>query len=224
MTVDEMIADVAAFFDRQDMVTLLRTHFPKALRTAHSYQKFTKDLGNIYLPDPVIVNGRVSLTTAMLPQLQTLLALQGYSDYTSSVIGADTLYYPGTTDGVTYQNLNEGYATRDYYGFTYDSGYTMLGQNITVKGVPDTCKLLEVLAVLWPTFVYNGLSDSYSTNSWIMQEYPKLVRQLLLIQGATISQQADVLTTARTELAQIREDFLNSFTGDIYGGQRIGSY
>lgn len=223
MTVDEMIAEVAAFFDRQDMVTLLRTHFPKALRTAHSYQKFTKDLGTIYLPDPVIVNGRVYLTTAVLPQLQTLLEIKGYADYTSSVIGAETLYYPGNSDGVTYHNLNEGYAAKDYYGFTYDSGYTMLGQNITVKGVPGTCKLFEVLAVLWPTFTYNAFSDTYTTNSWIMQEYPKLIQQLLMIQGATISQQSDVLATARSELGQIREDFLNSFTGDMYGGQRIGS-
>jgi hypothetical protein len=170
------------------------------------------------------VGGRVYLTAAALPQLQTLLSIKGYSDYTSSVIGPDTFYYPGTSDGVTYYNLNEGYADRDYYGFTYSTGYTQLGQNITLKGVPDTCKLLEVRAVLWPTFVYNTFTDSYTTNSWIMSEYPELMRALLMYFGATVTQQSDILTTSRNAVAQAREDFLNSFTGDIYGGQSVGSH
>jgi hypothetical protein len=124
---------------------------------------------------------------------------------------------------VSYQNLNEGYAQRDYYGYTYNSGFLRMGQNITIKGVPDTTKLLEVKSVLWPTFEYNAITDEYSTNSWIVSEYPQLIQQLLMIYAATIAQQSDSLATARGELAQIREDFLNTFTGDIYSGQSIGS-
>lgn len=223
MTVDEIISKVAVFFDRHDLVEILRKQFPQALRTAHSYQKFNRDLGNIYLPEPVVVNNTVFITAATLPQFQTFLGLYGYTDYATSVIGADTFYYPGTSDGVVYRNLNEGYAASDYFGFRYESGFLQMGQTITLKGVPDTCKLLEVKAVLWPTFTYNSLSDTYSTNSWIAEEYPALLEQLLKVYAATVAQQTDVLQNARNELAQVREDFLNSFTGDIYGGQSIGS-
>ena len=223
MLVDDLIAEVASFFDRYDMVTLLQKEFPKALRTAHSYQKFNRDLGTLYIPSPTIVNGRVNVLTHTLPQMQHLLAIAGYTDFTSSVIGTDTIYYPGTEDGIVYRNLNEGYAQQDYYGFSYLSGYTRLKNTITLKGIPATTTLLELKAVLWPTFEYNPITLAYSTNSWILEEYPELLKQLLTVYAATVSQQSDVLASARKALREAREDFLNTFTGDIYGGQSIGS-
>lgn len=218
MNVADLLAPVLDILDRPDIEDRLMQYMPKAIRAAHSIQKFTYDRSRIYIPTPTINNNLVTLSSIDLPLLRDIVGVAAYTSYTTAIISAETVYYPGAVSSNNFKNLNTGYDKTDYYGFAYQQGYMRLGSNVTLSGVDSSVTLLELDVLVWPSYELDEFAEEYSTNSWIAEQAPELIEAFLLVRGASIAQQDDVLRTAMTSLMTTTEEFLREKTGEIYGG------
>jgi hypothetical protein len=116
--------------------------------------------------------------------------------------------------------LSQGNAQADYFGYKYEQGFYKLGDTITIVGVSSDIKLIDMLASVWPTWEYDPFTEVYTSNSWILAEYARLVELHLIAAGAANQQMLPMLNTVRQELADTANDFLNEYAGEIYGRQR----
>lgn len=216
-TVAEVVDNAMAFLERTDLKDILLRKMPQILRTVHSYEKFNHDLTVFQFPDPTIVENKMYLQPADVPLLRDLLDIKIYSGYYDTIVGTTPVKAGVNQINQKFRNLSQGNDQEDYFGYTYAQGWRTIGTSVTIVGVSSDVKLVEALACVWPTWTYNAVLDTYTTNSWILDRYPQIIEQHLVIHGARNAQMADVLRTAENELVDIYNNFINEFTGDIYG-------
>lgn len=216
-TVAELVENAMAFLERRDLEDTLLKKFPQILRTVHSYEKYTHDLTVVQFPDPVLQDNRFYILPTQIPLLRDILDVKIYSGYHDSIIGTTPVKVGDNRIQQTFRDLSQGNSQADYFSYAYPQGWNKLGNQITLVGVSSDVKLIDVLCSVWPTWEYSAVKDSYTTNSWIMEKYPQLIEQHLLIYGAKNAQQTDVHNTAVNDLGDIYNQFLNEFAGDIYG-------
>lgn len=218
MNVAELLAPVLDMLDRLDLEDRLMQYMPEAIRAVHSIQKFNRDKAVVYVPAPSILEGSVVLNPTVLPRVRDILKVNTYTAFGSSEISGITYYYPAGIPTIDYKNLNDGFSATDYYGFRYVNGYSRIGSNVTIVGVPSDTTLIEVHAMQWPSYEKIGITEDYETSSWIAEEYPQLIKAFLLYRGASLAQQAEMIRTAQEEMQNHTTLFLREFAGDIYNG------
>jgi hypothetical protein len=220
MTVEETLQNALDFLERQDLRAMLLKRFPQILRTVHSYEKFNKDLKVFQLADPVLIDSKVHVAPADVPLIRDLLDIKTYTGYHSSIIHGVPVNVGDNQVVQVYRDLSQGNAQADYFGYKYEQGFYKLGDTITIVGVSSDIKLIDMLASVWPTWEYDPFTEVYTSNSWILAEYARLVELHLIAAGAANQQMTTMLNTTRQELADTANDFLNEYAGEIYGRQR----
>lgn len=218
-TVAEVIDNAVDFLDRADLAPVFIKKFPQLLRTVHSYEKYTHDLALFKLPDPVLVDQKLYVAPGDTPDIRDLLQVRAYTAYHNSVINSVSTVVGDNQVAWQFRDLSANNDKTDYFGYVYQHGWYRLGNNITVVGLDSTVKLVELEALVWPTWEYNALTEVYSTNSWILEKYPQLLQQHLIVIGARDSQNTAMLQSEREELSETINSFLNEFTGDICNGK-----
>lgn len=218
MTPNEIVDQAVDFLDRPDLAESLLRYFPQALRLAHSVQKFKRDIQVQYVPDPSVVEGNTTLGSTQLTRIRDIIGISSYAAYSTMGTAPNLFYQPSELQSSTFKNLSSGYAQTDYFGWAYAQGWVQLGSTVTVRGLNDQTKLLAVQAIVWPSWVYNGLAETYSTDSWIAELFPQILVDHLTIYGARRAQQADVLREAQSMLGLSQNQLIVEFTEDIYNG------
>lgn len=218
MTPQEIVDAAVDFLNRGDLAERLMRYLPQALRLAHSVQKFNRDLLVQYVPDPTVVNGTATVTSTELLRLRDIVAASSFAGYSSTGTAPNIVYTPTDLQYSEFQNLSAGYAQRDYFGWPYMYGWVQMGSNVSVQGLNEQTKMLVFNTLVWPTWDYNSFTKIYSTNSWIAELWPQLLIDHLIVYGARIAQQDDVLRNAQNALGLSQNQFIVEFTGDIYHG------
>lgn len=219
MSVEETLQNALDYLERQDLRATLLKRFPQILRTVHSYEKFTHDLHVYQVVDPVLVDSKVYVFPADVPLLRDVADVKTFTSYHESVINSAPVIVGDNEVAQKFRDLSQGNARADYFGYKYEQGYYKMGNNLTFVGVSGDIKLIDMLCSVWPTWEYNAFTDTYTSNSWILEKYPKLVEQHLIAAGASNQQMTTMLNTVRQELGETINEFLNEFAGDIYGRQ-----
>lgn len=217
MSVEDTLQNALDFLERQDLRATLLKRFPQILRTVHSYEKFTHDLTVFQVVDPVLVDGKLFVFPADVPLIRDIVDVKTFTGYHNSVINGQPAIVGDNEVAQKYRDLSQGNSQTDYFGYKFEQGFYKVGNNITFVGVSTDIKLVDMLSSVWPTWEYDPFTDSYSSNSWILEKYPQLVEQHLIAAGAANQQMTTMLSTVRQELGNTVNEFINEFTGDIYG-------
>jgi hypothetical protein len=217
MSVEDTLQNALDFLERQDLRATLLKRFPQILRTVHSYEKFTHDLKVYQVVDPVLVDSKLYVFPTDTPLLRDLVDVKTYTAHHTSMINGVPVVVGDNLVAQTYRDLSQGNDKTDYFGFKYEQGFYKVGNNITIVGISEDIKLVDMLCSIWPTWEYDSFTDTYSSNSWILEKYPQLIEQHLIAAGAANQQMTAMLNIARQELGGIANEFINEFAGDIYG-------
>lgn len=220
MSVEETLQNALDYLERQDLRAVLLKRFPQILRTVHSYEKFTHDLKIFQIVDPVLVDSMLFVQPADIPLVRDIVDVKTFTGYHESVLNGEPVIVGDNEVLQEYKDLSQGNDQTDYFGFKYTQGYYKVGNTVTVVGMSADIKLVNLLCSAWPEWKYDAFTDVYTSTSWILEKYPQLVEQHLIIAGASNAQMNTVLATAREELGSIANEFINEFSGDIYGSKR----
>jgi hypothetical protein len=212
ITPAEIIANVADKYDRPDLVDKLSVQFQSVLREAHGIEVYTRDLELQYVANPFISSNKTSInSTGLAKSVRRIVKIETYNSFT----GLGTLispYVAGPVQQDKFRDMSIGFAETDYYGFKYDQTWAQLGSTITINGVNQDTTMLGILALVWPTYTYNTLSDLYETDSWIMLEWPGLIEAILSIRAMQITQNTEALGTAQQMYKLQRQQFITAYS------------
>jgi len=219
MTPSDLIQAAMDFSSRPDLETELLNEFPALLRQAHSIQKYTYDIQVVHFANPTTVNGRFTIPIlTQMPRLRDVYALRSYTAFTGD--GTDISPFVGTIEsGIEWKHSIDASPKKDYFGFIHPYTYHIMGNNLTVLAVPQETSLLEFEAVMWPTWDYNALADTYSTNSWILDKKPSLVQWYLSLYASRRAQKDDLIAQCRVEIQQQERSFLLEFAEAQYASK-----
>lgn len=219
-TVADVVDNAITFLDRRDLQDLFFKKLPQIIRSVHALQKFRKDLAVYKIVDPVLIDSQLVLQPSDIPNIREIVQIDAFTGYHTSVVASAPVIVGDNQVSWEFRDLSTGQAKSDYFGFQYTHGWNVLGSNATVVGLDSSIKLLDIHAVVWPTWEYNAITDVYSSSSWILEQFPQLIEQHLIVLGARDSQNMPMLNNERSVLVDLQEEFLNEFTGDIYNGSQ----
>lgn len=219
-TVAEVVDNALSFLERRDLQDLFIKKLPQIIRSVHALQKFRKDLAVYKIVDPSLVDSQLILQPADIPNVREIVKIDAFTGYHTSVVGSSPVVVGDNPVSWEFRDLSIGQPDSDYFGFKYTHGWNVLGANATIVGLDSSIKLLDVYAITWPTWEYNAVTDVYSSSSWILEQFPQLIEQHLIVLGARDSQNMPMLNNERNTLITLQEEFLNEFTGDIYNGSQ----
>lgn len=214
MTVTELIEEVLILLARPDFGSRAEIKFRDVLFSAHAMGKFTKDLNKFYLLDPAINDNKVVFPIrATIPGFRQIHAITLFKDY--SIVGDQVL--PIGAGPAKYQKLNVRTGNKDYYGFAHPYVYAFVGDTGTIQSVDNATKCVELTALTYPQIVRDDLTLKLSTDSWIFETYPGMLKNMLIFELAVLAQQKDVMNSITQQLAFDRENFFNNNIHDQIG-------
>lgn len=214
-TIPEIFGWVQDECSRPDMDDLLNRSINPALRSAHSTEKFKRDLAEVSVKDPAIFDGVSQIGISLnFPRLREIRKIDLYTAYTevgSVVVPTESTKILNTE----FKDLMDTDSGRDYYGLEFGQTYSIFGDVLNLKGVDTSTTAVKVSGLYWPTLTTNVLSGDLETNSWICIEYPILIQAYLVLAHARATKDKDRINAAITSIQQYKAEFLHSFASEL---------
>lgn len=216
MTIDTIINELLDEMERPDLYDSCEMYVPEALRKAHGCRKFYKDLAEVVLPDPVIdENNRVRYFVGTdLPKLREIQKVQLYQGYTEPTPGEYSPYNEIFVRG-GFLDRAKLHSVYDYYGFERQYLYSRVGAELVLQGVSSDTQAVKFTMFAWPTVTRNAATQKLETPSWIVEEWPELVkahlRKKLIV---VVNGKRDEKSSADGMIIEAQTDLLN---GNIDG-------
>lgn len=214
LTVKELVAEVADSLDRPDITDRLAKQFQEVLREAHAIDTYRFDLAEQYVAAPFISSNQTTINTALLAKtVRGISKIETFDTYTGdgSVL---TPYITGPVQQNNFIDISTTMGKADYFGFNYSQTWARLGNSLTLNGVNQSTTLIKITGVCWPTWVWDGVEEDFLTDSWIMVEADYMIKALLKVRAARLTQNAEVLQSSRVAQMEARQTFIQSFAGD----------
>ena len=144
-TVTELLEEVMALTEAYHLQLRLEAFAPDAIKTAHSYQMFNRDLRKQQLINLTRTRDVVSVSSNSIPRLRRVDRIIGYGGYTVLGTPPAEYYTSGNVLLSTNSNLTEEPANlEDYYGFCPTIGYRQFAGNLLIYGALDNVDLLDI--------------------------------------------------------------------------------
>lgn len=216
-TPSEVIDRVEDFFSRPDLHDRILARFPKALQSAHSVDKFRRDLKTIYITNPAIFSGVVNIPlTTSLPRLRKVREILCYSSFTLDgvTVVPGTLIPNYSLEG-GFRDLTDAASNFNYYGFRYPQTYAIAGNILNLAGVDSTSLAIGVAGVYYPSYTFNAISGEYETDSWLMVESDDIVEAYLRLYVAQIIQNDKQIAGMQTNLMMARAELIKSYEQEL---------
>lgn len=178
MTPLDVVTSQTSYLARYDMTDKILTYdFQNILNTAHSINIFRKDLRKLYIVNPTIVSGRVSVDmTSEFRGIRVLRAVKLYSSH--SVAG--TVVTPGTEilSNPEYTE-SQGENQFNYYSNKIMNTYYIMGNYLNFTDVPQNCTCIEVTGIVRPYYGRNLITGAWESDSWILEQHPGIIQAMV---------------------------------------------
>lgn len=216
MTPADLIQNICSEYERPDMIYRLQQKFPFCVRSAHSVERFSRDLAEAFILNPTILSGNGSLgglvqftTMESLPRCRELRGINLYKSYSEPTPG---LIVPEDMIPLIspYVSSAGRASVRDIYGYTIPNTFSQMGNTISLTGVSNETACIGVEYLAFPLTVFTD-EDEWETESWIMQDYPELIGAYLGRELAKMSDSRSLISSAESKLVQTRADFIDVY-------------
>lgn len=217
MSITTIVTELLDELERPDLQKKCQTFVPQAIRFAHSARLFSKDLTTTVVADPVVTDSnRVSLSLIDdLPRLRKVFQLNFYAGYSEPLPGDYSPFNEILVDQ-PYRNRAEMNDVKDYYGFQYKNVYAMAGDQLVIDGADKQTKALAIRYFAWPEISINEVTREYQTDSWIVREWPELVKAYLRRKLASVIDKRELRNDALEDFRLTYESFLNENSEEFY--------
>lgn len=218
MTPLEIVTIAATYHSRHDMIDrILQTAFVGFLSAAHSLDLWRQDLKELYVTNPIVDNGKVSVQLGSdLSQIRVVQKINLYTDYTS-VAGVVTPSGPiHKNPKYTESNSNGDF---NYFGFKEPNKYYIAGQTLNLTDVDTNCKCIGITAFVYPTYGQNIISGAWQTDSWIAAKFPTLLEAYVRMYIAGIVADPKLIQSAQMFFQQQRYQFLTANVQEMQSWQ-----
>lgn len=217
MTPAEIIDEVLVELSRPDFVRKAQAVFAEVVKSVHSINNLSRDLKTAYILDPNIINDRATFSVRQdLPGFRSLRGIRVFKSYTvdvqDNVIPSNELL-----EGIKFQKGATNLELRDYYGFRNRYIYSIVGDVGTITGVDALSTCIEILYLSYPTITIDPVTTELSTNSWIVEDHPELVKAALAARLAQLTSSPELINIFGTILNQLKIEFIDQHLNEILG-------
>lgn len=216
MSLTTIVEQLLSELERPDLQAKCNMFVPEAIRTAHGIRKFSKDLHKVVVTDPIVSSENstnISLSQS-LPRLRAIRNVELYGSYTEPQPGLYVLTNQIPTQ--EFKNRAELNDITDYYGIRYQYLYATIGDDLSMKGVDQQTKAIQFYAFLWPELTVDQVTQSYESTSWIVAEYPWVIKAILRNKLAGIIQKRELSNSAQQDYKFAMEALLNESYEEVY--------
>lgn len=221
MTPDEIINNVCEEYERPDMVYKLSNKFPFCVRSAHSVERFARDMTEASLVgfsintsdprNPGLVQVTQDDNLPRCREVRYIIPYRTYTEPSPGVIIPGELI-PGVRDFVP---THERVAVRDIYGYIIPNTFSQLGNVLSITGVDTNATCLVIGYLSFPNTFFSSEEDSWMTDSWILRDFPELIAAYLGRELAKMVDSRTMLSSAMDKLSQTRADFIDVYSHQV---------
>lgn len=203
MTPQMIVQNVLTRAERPDLLQDAYGFFFAALKSAHGAYRFRRDIK----VKPVTSISRNSTTGIATIQMPTEVR---------EIIKITTKNSSGTELTSNFINSANDLNLVNYYGFAYPQTYIVSGRDINIKGLDATATTIDIRCLAWPTFVYDSLTSSYSSDSWLMVEFPQLVEAWLATLIGRRAKDKEVVAQAESDVLIYSNQVSQIYSGETF--------
>lgn len=212
MTPAEIISEVSIELARPDLETRLDAKLRQCIWEAHSLGKFRRDLVVVYVKNPVVEDSKVRVSISSLGRkFRGLYAMEAYANFEEDVEGNVTSV-SNKLSSDDLKRANAGSVHKDYYGLAHRNTFLQLGDELVFNYVDSQARILRIVLLSYPRFEQDLLDLEWTVDSWIMEEYPDVIKAGLFHKAYVMTQQQDMIKVSYSEVASAQLHFLSQVT------------
>lgn len=221
MTPAELISEVLDDLEQPHLTDVCMRKLYSCIKSAHKIDRFRRDLLLGYLVDPTISAGVVTFVTdTTIPRTREIRNIRLFKNYTNP-IGTTIIPTNEIEIDPAYVDVKETKlltTTLNYFNFQNLNTYTMAGAQTIIHNVDSLTTCIELQTLAWPTWEYDSVNTTYTTDSWIMEHMPDVVKAYLIYYiGNVVLQDTDIKNAGQAEIIFQRQELLSAYVDDILG-------
>lgn len=218
MTIDIIITELLDELERPDLYITSEGFIPASIRAAHACRKFYKDVAKVVMPDPTIDdNSRVRYSLVSdLPRLREVKGVKLFATYTEPTPGVYVLTNEIALGEDGFKDRGEMNDVTDYYGNRYRHLFSLAGDELLLQGVDPSTTAIELEVLQWPTVTRGTFTGILTTSSWIVREFPELVKAHLRKNLARTTSRKVLMDQADSLIAIHQTDLVNANSKGFY--------